>query len=933
MFAQRVDGRNNVDGLNKRAVPPMNRRTMAPLAKVNGLLRSLDRSRTGDVAIASGRLLDRVRGLFLVFTLLNGAMVIVQLPAAGGTPWLLRAVAAVGVAFTGWWFIAARRLGHFKAAWDVGLAIALCAAAIGVGEPLRALGLFYGALYLRSFYGSALRVGAAAFYSFMALAVAVELTPAAGTAGVVSPDVLSQLPSFAFSAAITYLLTRTLSAHERRAVRQSILTRTGSALLASSERDEVHRIATATALELVDDLSARSTIGTLDDAQMVHCVAAAGANTDGVVGIVVPLDMTPAGYQQVIADCRPFTVTDVDRATLAELAGIPDRGGSAFFAPLMVEGRAGGTLSVDCAVSLPADTAEHLALLAAETSLALERLLVAERLRASEERFRSVVQSASDMVAIVAADGLRYVSPAIETVLGYAPDDFDGWRGDIVHPDDIPRVVAAIAEVRSQPHEASLELQYRARHADGSWREVETVATNLHANPAIDGILLTTRDVTDRRRLEAELRHQAFHDALTGLPNRALLTERLDHALARARRRPDSSLTLLFLDLDDFKVINDSVGHTAGDELLMEVGKRLAGCVRADDTCARLAGDEFAILLEDADVAAGERLAERLLEALGAPLQVAGRCVTVRASIGIATSSGDVGGDELLANADMAMYASKRSPDRCRVFQHTMRTAAGERLALREDLADALARDEFELHYQPIVELRSGDVLGAEALLRWRHPQRGIVPPLDFVGLAEQTGLIVPIGQWVLAEAVRQTVAWEREGVVGPEFRIGVNVSARQLQDGGFVQGLERVLQETGLDARRLVLELTESVLLVESAETVARLDAARALGAEVAIDDFGTGYSALSYLGRLPIDTIKIDKSFIQSEPGAISPLVTGIVLMATGLGLRVVAEGVEEPAQAEQLVAAGCRLGQGFLYSRPVEPAAFALAGARQQ
>jgi diguanylate cyclase (GGDEF)-like protein/PAS domain S-box-containing protein len=906
---------------------------MAPVTKVRGLLQVLASSRTGDVAMASGRLLDRVRGLFLLFTLLNGAMVILQLPAADGTPWLLRAVAAVGVACIGWWFVAARRLGRFKAGWDVGLAIALCAAALGVGEPLRALGLFYGALYLRSFYGSAWRVAAAAFYFFTALVVAAAFTPAADAAGVLSPDVLSQLPSFAFSAAITHLLTRTLAAHERRAHRQAILTSTGSALLAASDCDEVHRIATAAALELVDDPSARSTIGTLDEAQMIHCVAAAGANTDGVVGITVPLGMTPLGYQQVIAECRPLMVADADRATLAELAGIPDRGGSAFFAPLMVEGRPGGTLSVDCAVSLPAEMAEHLALLAAETSLALERLLVAERLRASEERFRSVVQSASDIVAIVAPDGLRYVSPAIETVLGYTPAEMEGLRGDIVHADDLPRITAALAEVRKQPHGAALELQYRARHADGGWRDVETVATNLLENRAIGGVLLTSRDVTDRRRLEAELRHQAFHDALTGLPNRALLTERLDHALARARRRPGTSLTLLFLDLDDFKVINDSVGHTAGDELLIEVGKRLGACVRADDTCARLAGDEFAILLEDADAAAGERLAERLLAALASPLQVAGRCVTVRASIGIAESSGDVGGDELLANADMAMYASKRSADRYRVFQRTMRTAAGERLALREDLADALERNEFELHYQPVVELESGDVVGAEALLRWRHAERGLVPPLDFIGFAEQTGLIVPIGRWVLAEAARQTVAWEREGVIGEDFRIAVNVSARQLQDAGFVDALERVLAETGLDPKRLVLELTESVLLGESAETVARLDAARALGAEVAIDDFGTGYSALSYLSRLPVDTIKIDRSFIQSGESTISPLVTGIVQMATGLGLDVIAEGVEEPAHVDQLVAAGCRLGQGFLYSRPVEPAAFALAGARQQ
>jgi diguanylate cyclase (GGDEF)-like protein/PAS domain S-box-containing protein len=902
---------------------------MAPVTNVKGLLGWVDGSRT---QLAAGRLLDRVRGLFLIFTLVNGAMVVLQLPAADGTSWPLRVAAAASVGAIGWWFRAARRLGRFRVGWDIGLTIALCVAALGVGEPLRALGLFYAALYLRSFYGSARRVALAAGSSFMALAVAVAVTPA-DAAGLVSPDVLAQLPSFALSAAITHLLTRTLVGYERRAARQAILTRTGTALLAAGDRDELYGVATAAALDLVDDLSGRSTIGTLDDAQMVHCVAAAGANTDGLVGIVVPLAMTPPGFQQVIANGRPLAVSDADREALSELAGIADRGGSAFFAPLVVEGRARGTLSVDCAVSLPPDTAEDLTLLAAELSLALERLVVDQRLQASEERFRSVVQSASDVFAIVAADGLRYVSPAIESVLGYAPDDFEGFRNGLVHPDDLPRVIAALAEVRAQPHGTSLELQYRARHADGSWLRMESVATNLLANPAIDGVLLTSRDVTDRHRLEAELRHQAFHDALTGLPNRALLTERLDHALARVRRRSDASLTLLFLDLDDFKVINDSVGHTSGDELLVEVGKRLAECVRAEDTCARLAGDEFAILLEDADAAAGERLAERLHAALAAPLQVGGRCLTVRVSIGIAESGGEIGGDDLLANADLAMYAAKRSADRSRVFQRTMRAVAGERLALREDLADALARDELELHYQPIVALKSGAIMGAEALLRWRHPERGLVQPLDFIGLAEQTGLIVPIGKWVLAEAVRQSLEWRRDGVVSEEFRIGVNVSARQLQDGDFVEALERILAETGIDPRFVVLELTESVLLGEAAESVARLDAARALGVEVALDDFGTGYSALSYLSRLPIDTIKIDRSFIQAGEDAISPLVSGIVQMATGLGLRVVAEGVEAPEHVEQLVAAGCRIGQGFLFSRPVEAAAFALAGARQQ
>ena len=888
--------------------------------------------------MASGRLLDRVRGLFLLFTLLNGALVVLQLPARG-TPWPVKVVAAAGVLCACWWLAAARRRRRFEIAWDAGLAVALFLAVLGVGDPLRALGLFYAALYFRALYGPGRRVVVVPAYFFGAFIVAATVSP--DSDGVLSPDVLTQLPGFALTAGITYLVARTLVAHERRAFRQAVLTRAGSALLAARERDEVHRIANEAALELVDDVSARSTIGVLDDAGMVSCVAAAGANTEGVLGISVPLAMTPKGYQQVVADGRPLTVSDADRATLSELAGIADRGGSAFFAPLMLEGRVGGSLSIDCAVSLPGDTADDLTLLAAETSLALERLLVGERLRASEERFRTLVQSASDVVAVIAPDGLRYVSPAIKRVLGYTAAEFAELRSELIHPDDRPRVEAAVGDALRFAPGARVELHYRARHADGSWRHVETEATNLLTNAAVGGLLLTTRDVSDRRRLEAELRHQAFHDALTGLPNRALLTERLDHALARARRRPGSTLALLFVDLDDFKLINDSVGHTAGDELLVEISKRFSGCTRADDTCARLAGDEFAILLEDADTDAGRLLADRLLDALAEPIQVGDRCFTVQASIGIAETGGAISADELLANADMAMYAAKRTPHRARVFQGAMRTATGDRLTLRADLADALAHDQFELHYQPLVTLEGGTVIGAEALLRWRHPERGLVAPLDFIGLAEETGQIVPIGGWVLAEAARQCVVWTNEGVVRPDFRIGVNVSARQLQDPGFIDSFERTLAEAGLDPTRVVLELTESVLLGESEATVARLDAARTLGAAVAIDDFGTGYSALSYLGRLPVDGIKIDRSFMQTDEATISPLVAGIVQMATGLGLAVVAEGIEHRRQVPQLIAAGCRAGQGFLFSRPLDAAAMrelmlsgvALAGAGEQ
>jgi diguanylate cyclase (GGDEF)-like protein/PAS domain S-box-containing protein len=905
---------------------------MTSLAKLrDALLRALDGPREG-VVMSSGRLLDRVRGLFLAFMLLNGAMVILQLPAVGGTPWAVRGGAADGVVCACLWFVAARRLGRFKLLWDIGLAVALCAAGLGVGTPLRALGLFYTGIYLRSFYGPAPRVAAAAVYFFAALVVASVLSPETHTAGILSPDVLTQFPGFAMSAAVTHLLTRTLVAHERRAIRQAVLTRAGSELLGVSHSPDLHRIATKAILELVDDPSARSSLALIEqDGSRVRIVAAAGATADEMLGVSLPVAALSPFIQQALADGQPFTVGPADRAMIEELTDVRDRGATVFVAPLMAEGQATGALSVDCLGTLPDDLVEDLALLAAETSLAMERLLVGERLRRSEERFRSVVQNASDIVSIVTPEGVRYVSPAVERVLGYPPSEVEEHKDALIHQDDRERVAAAVVEAFGRADGKPIEFECRVRHADGSWRAVETVAKNLIANEAIGGVLLTTRDVTDRTRLESELRRQAFHDELTGLPNRALLGERLVHALARLGRHPDSSVVLLFLDLDDFKVINDSVGHTAGDELLVEVAKRLDACTRAEDTCARLGGDEFAILLEDADVAKGERLAERVLEALREPLPLAGRHVAVRASIGIAESRGDVRSDVLLANADMAMYEAKRAAHRYHVYRPAMRAAADERLQLRQDLAEALVHDQFELHYQPIVDLERGAIAGAEALLRWRHPERGMVSPLEFIDLAEQTGLIVPIGQWVLAEATRQCLAWQREGVVGDDFSISVNVSPCQLQDAGFVAALRRILGETGLEPGRLVLELTESVLLDESAETVERLRVLRRLGAQVAIDDFGTGYSSLSYLGRLPVDIIKIDQSFIQAEEATISPLVAGIVQLATSLELSVVAEGIEEHHHVAQLIAAGCPYGQGFVFSRPLDPSAMSglLAG----
>ena len=431
-----------------------------------------------------------------------------------------------------------------------------------------------------------------------------------------------------------------------------------------------------------------------------------------------------------------------------------------------------------------------------------------------------------------------------------------------------------------------------------------------------------------REALEAALTHQAFHDSLTELANRALFTDRADHALAR-RGTADDSVAVLLLDLDDFKTINDSLGHAAGDQLLVGVAARIHGCVRDGDTVARLGGDEFAILLEDLeDPIDAVRTTERLLAALQAPFRISGREVFSHASVGIAMGSpGRTGADDLLRDADMAMYLAKgKGKSRYELFEPALHATLLGRLQLQAELHQALERGDFILHYQPIVALETGRTVGVEALLRWRHEERGTVPPLEFIALAEETGLIVPIGRWVLEEACAQARRWRDRFPAEPPRMMSVNLSARQLQDPGFVDAVAAALATSGLDPDELVLEITENVLLEHTEATVDRLAALRRLGVRIAMDDFRTGYSSLAYLHRFPIDILKIDRSFVEAlaggrEEGA---LVRAIMKLGETLRLETVAEGIESARQVTQLRSMGCRLGQGYLFDRPLDVAA---------
>jgi len=421
--------------------------------------------------------------------------------------------------------------------------------------------------------------------------------------------------------------------------------------------------------------------------------------------------------------------------------------------------------------------------------------------------------------------------------------------------------------------------------------------------------------------------HQAFHDGLTGMPNRALFLDRLEHGLARARS-DQTDIAVLFVDLDRFKLVNDTLGHTAGDELLVAAGERLRSTVREADTAARFGGDEFAILLEDgASAQEAAMVAERVIDELRVPFDLGGREVYVSASVGIAVShSGREEAAELLRNADVAMYRSKqRGSGQYDLFEPGMRAALVERLELEGDLQRAVEQKEFTLVYQPIVSLEHGGVSGVEALLRWSHPTRGLVGPLRFVPLAEENGLIVPIGRWALQVACRQAVRWQREYPADPPRTMSVNLSARQLQQSGLVPEVADALEASGLDPHCLVLEITESVVVQDVDATITKLRALKQLGVRIAIDDFGTGYSSLAYLRQLPVDILKIDKSFIDGIADGLeaAALARAIVDMGRTLGLRVIAEGIEKPEQLDELRRMRCELGQGYLFAKPLETA----------
>jgi diguanylate cyclase (GGDEF)-like protein/PAS domain S-box-containing protein len=590
----------------------------------------------------------------------------------------------------------------------------------------------------------------------------------------------------------------------------------------------------------------------------------------------------------------------------------------------LLRARIGGVISLVFGVLLLALLGWRLHRMQRGSALAEQARAVERR---GEERLHALVRHSSDVVAVIdPSSRVRWLAESVRRVLGYDPEALVGRRlAEFVHPDDAHRLAPFLHDATEQEGRVSM-LSVRLRAADGGYRPVELVADNRLSDPLIDGILLNMRDVSERLELHEQLRYQAFHDSLTGLANRALFEDRVSQALVRLRRHGGSS-AVMFVDLDDFKTVNDSLGHAAGDVLLQELARRLEATLRAQDTAARLGGDEFAVLLEDlSDESEALAVAERVRLALEPPVTVAGRQVTPSASIGVACPGPEDTADDLLRDADVAMYAAKdRGKAQVACFETAMRLQAVERLELTGELGGALAREELFLDYQPLIELGGGTIAGFEALLRWQHPTRGLLGPDRFIGLAESTGAIVPIGAWVIRTACAQLRRWQDEYPSAENLGVSVNISAHQLSDGDLPAEVRAALRDAGIAPHRLTLEITENVL-VEDGELIQRqLRELKEIGVRLAVDDFGTGYSALSYLRSFPVDVLKIDRSFvagIDHDPER-ARLVGNIVDMAHNLTLVVVTEGIEELGEATLVRDLQSDYGQGFCYSRPVDPA----------
>ena len=638
---------------------------------------------------------------------------------------------------------------------------------------------------------------------------------------------------------------------------------------------------------------------------------------------------TSAWLRESARDSEQVALTGLPEVMRTELR-LVERG-HLLLLPLSARDEGRGLLVLSSPHVLPRELVDSLVSLASQVSLAVEGASLAEDLhrRQSEARFRSLVAHSSDLITVLDSQGtVTYQSPSVQRVLGYRVDEIEGRDfATLLSLSDRPRlaqILSGVGEAYAGGGSETHVIECSLEHRDGTWLQFEVQYTDLLQDEHVRGIVLNGRDVSERKAFEDQLAHQAFHDPVTALANRALFADRVQHSIKRSSRG-GPSIGVVFIDLDDFKTVNDSLGHAAGDTVLQEVARRLQDTVRPADTVARFGGDEFAVLLDEVkDSAEAASISERILGALETHYDVGGKQVYPRASLGICLAgagAGSTDAEELLRNADVAMYMAKRErKGSYRVFEPAMHERVVERLELQAELQRALELGQLELRYQPVVRLEKGTDYGVEALLRWMHPTRGSIQPRHFIPLAEETDLIISIGRWVLEEACRQGVRLHERFPLTPPLTISVNLSAKQLQSETIVDDVRGALEQSGLDPCALVLEITETAMMVDTELAVSRLAELKSLGVLLAMDDFGTGYSSLSYLSRFPVDVIKMDRSFLSAEHED-SNLAEAIVSLGKSLKLQVVAEGIERPEQIASLRALGCELGQGFLFAKPMK------------
>ncbi len=569
---------------------------------------------------------------------------------------------------------------------------------------------------------------------------------------------------------------------------------------------------------------------------------------------------------------------------------------------------------------------------------------IRRRLFQREELFRVITENAADMIAVVDNTGRRiYNSPAYQKILGYTAEELNGLSSfEQIHPSDQKRVMAAAEKARRTGFGELLE--YRIRHKDGSWRVLESTANVIRNTAgAVDGLIIVNRDITERKRAEQTLAHNTVHDGLTDLPNRILLLDRLGRALGHSRRHSTFKFAVFFIDIDGFKIVNDSLGHDAGNALLVEIAHRLTTCLRrmdtvsrpvlgerdfptfGDTTLARPGGDEFVVLAEEVrSPSDAVHIADRIQQRLAQPFDLDGHHLVVTASIGIAFSgSTSALAQDVLRDAEIAMYRAKSAgKGRCEVFDNAMHVFALKRLQLESDLRKAIERNEFRVYYQPVLSVPSGQIVGFEALTRWQRPE-GILNPCDFIALAEETGIILEITRQLLAEGCRQLRAWQQRFPSNPPLSLSINICPKQFAQDDLAVEIGRLLEESGMDARCIVLEITENVTMADPERSARMLSELKALGCGLDIDDFGTGYSSLSRLQSFHVDRLKIDRVFVsRMEKDAESrEIVRTIITLAHNLGLQVIAEGVETTEQLELLRNAGCEMVQGYLFSKPAD------------